>query len=83
MPHNHLGLDLLDSLKRDADDDDNGGAANTEVCESSDSLKHDRHNSDDAKEYCAKERNAGQDTGKDVSSRLARPESGNEPAVPL
>src|SRR4051794_28103032 len=79
-----LTLDLLHRVERDADHDQDRGAAEGEVLVGADEHEGDQRDQGDQTEvHGAWQRDAGQDVGQVVLGRLARPDPGDEAAVLL
>ena len=84
MTHEHLRLHLLDRVKRNTDDDDDRGAAQSHIGEvRGDRTDDQRYQSDDAEEYGADEGNLAERLGDEVAGRLAGAEARDEAAVLL
>src|SRR3954453_5207775 len=79
-----LALDLLHRVQRDADHDEDRGAAEGEVLVGVDEDQGDqRDERHEPQVHRTGERDAGQDVGQVVLGRLARPDPGDEAAVLL
>src|SRR5690349_11179109 len=79
-----LALDLLHRVQRDADHDEDRGAAEGEVLVGVDEDQRDQRDERHEPEVQSPgERDAGQDVGQVVLGRLARPDPGDEAAVLL
>ena len=84
MTHEHLRLHLLDRVKRNTDDDDDRGAAQSHIGEvRGDRTDDQRYQSDDAEEYGTDEGNLAERLGDEVAGRLAGTEARDEAAVLL
>ena len=67
MSHHHLALELLNGLKRNADDDDNGCAAQRQVAHAGELAVEQGYQRDDRKEERADEGDSGKNLF-DISS---------------
>ena len=78
VTHHQLRLDLLDSLKCDADNDDNRSAADSYIAQAGgERTNNQREQCNNAEEQCADKHNLGKCLGDEVSSGLA----GTNPAI--
>ena len=83
VTHEHLGLEALDRLKRNADHDDDGRAADREAAVLDHDTDDDRQDRNDRQIQSAEERDFVDNLQDEVGSRLARAEAGDEAAVLL
>ena len=63
MPHKHLGFQLFHSLKRNAYNDQDGGAAQREAAHTCQRSVNDRQQSDQRQEQRSDQRNLGKNLG--------------------
>ena len=72
MTHEHLGLEALDRLKRNADHDDDGRAADREAAVLDHDTDDDRQDRNDRQIQSAEERDFVDNLQDEVGSRLVR-----------
>ena len=83
MPHQHLRLERLDGVERNANHDDDGRAADGQRAVANDDADDDRQDRNDCQIQGAKERDLVDDLQNEIGGRLARTEAGDEAAVLL
>ena len=84
MPHQHLSLQSLHSLKGNAHNDDDGGAADGQVPDTLHEVAgNDGQQGDDAEVNCTKDNDLVDDLLNEICGGLAGTEAGDEAAVLL